>query len=79
MCNGDEKREESWLSFLEKKSGNRQIFTERKEKIESWLSLIPSSKFEPEIVGEAERIIEEAIKSFEKSVKKMRELRAKST
>lgn len=79
QCNGDEKREEPWLTFLERKSESRQIFTERKEKIENWLSLAPSSKIEPEVVDEAERIIEEAIRSFENSVEKIRRLRAKST
>lgn len=77
-CNGDEKREESWISFLEKKSDNNQIFIERKEKIEKWLMLAPTSQTEQLIVIEAEKIIEEAIKNFEHSVEKMRALRAKN-
>lgn len=78
-CNGDEKREESWTSFLERKSDSSHIFRERKEKIEKWLLLAPSLKTDPVIAIEAEKIIEEAIKSFEHSVEKMRALRAKST
>ena len=78
-CNGDEKREESWQSFLERKSENVQAFQNRKEKIDKWLALAPSLSSNLELTARAEKIIEEAIKGFEISVEKMRALRRNGT
>ncbi len=78
-CNGDEKREEPWRSFLARKTENTAAHKEREAKIEQWLSLAPKLVANQKFVNEAEAIINEAIKDFEVSVNKMRELRAKST
>ena len=78
-CNGDEKREESWLSFLKKKSDNSQVFADRRLKIENWLSLSSHLKIDQELAIAAEAIIEEAIANFDHSVEKMRALLAKRT
>ena len=44
-CNGDEKREESWESFLRKKwSIDGAQFVERKPRIERWMALAPTSR-----------------------------------
>lgn len=78
-CNGDEKREESWLSFLERKAESPQLFQARREKIANWLSQTPASSVSPEITAQAEAITEKAIASFEESVEEMRALRRNGT
>lgn len=78
-CNGDEKREESWLSFLGRKSENSGIFQVRKKRIEQWLSLMPITNKDREVLAEGEDIVREAIESFELSVEKMRALRGNAT
>ena len=78
-CNGDEKREESWNSFLATKSENPSVHEERKAKIECWQALAPAQSKNQEFISDSETIIKEAIESFEVSVSKMRALRAKST
>ncbi|HGY11717.1 MAG TPA: HNH endonuclease [Desulfobacterales bacterium] len=78
-CNGDEKREKLWDTFLATKSQDVSTHKKCKEKIERWLSLAPSFLKNQEIVTETEEIIKEAIGNFEKSVNKMRVLREKST
>lgn len=77
-CNGDEKREESWATFLEKKSESTLAYITRKEKIESWCALATVPELCSEFTSEAEAIIREALENFEVSVKKMRALKTKS-
>ena len=76
-CNGDEKRDEFWLSFLEKKSNNQLIFKQRKQKIDNWIALSPLISINNAMTEEADKIIREAINNFEISVEKMRLLRTK--
>jgi len=78
-CNGDEKREEPWDSFLAKKAQSSSVYNERKTKIENWLSLAPQSIKNKELIDEAACIIKEALDNFEHAVNKMRVLRNKST
>lgn len=78
-CNGDEKREEPWDSFLAKKAESSSGYNERKTKIENWLALAPHTITNKELIDEAEVIIKEALANFEHAVNKMRVLRNKST
>lgn len=78
-CNGDEKREESWSTFLASKIESHSVHEERKTKIEHWLTLTPTQINSQTQATESEAIIKEAIENFEDSVNKMRALRAKST
>ena len=74
-CNGDEKREESWLSFLSKKCESNRVHEERNNKIEKWLSEAPRITHTEEELSEVGVIISEAVSQFEKSVEKMRSLK----
>ncbi len=78
-CNGDEKREEAWGSFLERKAESPALLFLRKSKIDKWLSLGPAIEIDGDFKHQANSIVEEAIESFELSVAKMRELRANRT
>ncbi len=40
-CNGDEKREESWETFLRKKAKDQSDFERREERILTWFALNP--------------------------------------
>lgn len=73
-CNGDEKREESWVSFLERKSDSVLTNIERKEKIESWAARAPVSELSSEFSAELAGIIKEALDNFDESVTKVRDL-----
>ena len=77
-CNGDEKREESWKSFLERKTENSAILKIRRTKIEIWIALAPETERNEQFAKEAEAIIQNAVQDFERSVERMRELRANS-
>lgn len=79
-CNGDEKREEAWLSFLKKKlPADEAVFQKRKSRIDHWISLAPTKENPEDFVNKVNKIIQGAIGDFERSVEKMRELRAKGT
>ncbi len=78
-CNGDEKREESWESFLKRKAESSSLRILRKTKIEQWISLTPANERDETFKRQANHIIEEAKESFDKSVAKMRELRENHT
>lgn len=74
-CNGDEKRDESWVSFLERKSDSMLTNIKRKEKIECWSTRAPVSELSSEFSVELAGILKEALDDFDASVKKMRDLR----
>lgn len=73
-CNGDEKNEESWESFLSKKARDTSAYIERKAKIENWLALTPRSITNKAFIDKADFIIQEAHNNFMMSVNKMRAL-----
>lgn len=76
-CNGDEKREESWESFLRRRVPDSAKSLSRKQRIESWLSQAPSqSILDSERRREAEAIVSEALESFDAAVEKLRTLRS---
>lgn len=54
-CNGDEKREESWQSFLERKSEDAKILHPRKQKIDFWLSKAPPIVMSPKLFDDGLR------------------------
>jgi len=75
-CNGDEKREQDWESFLARKALTPQEFAQRHAHITKWLEraagLSNTSTISPEQV---ESIIASAIESFDAAVKQLRALR----
>ncbi len=73
-CNGDEKREESWESFLKRKAVSPLTHEARRTKIENWSARSPVTTLNSEFSAEAEAIIKEALENFDFSVKKMRAL-----
>ena len=74
-CNGDEKREESWHSFLRRKAPDDAVFTEREEHIRAWLEQHPRRSLEdsPEIAS-ARAEIEDLIEEFAAKCAELKEL-----
>lgn len=77
ICNGDEKREENWETFLKKKAPDEVLFNSRKSIIESWTSQRRDKTIYEETMNEIEAIIERTISNFEDAVKKIREIKNK--
>lgn len=75
-CNGDEKREESWQSFLAKKCQNSDTEALRRNKIAAWMASSPTNLVDSELAAKIDAVILEAIQSYEASVNKIRQLKA---
>jgi hypothetical protein len=74
-CNGDEKREESWQSFLRRKTPDDALFAEREQCIRAWLDQHPRRSLEdsPEIARAREEI-EDLIEEFAAKCAELKEL-----
>ncbi len=79
-CNGDEKREGAWVTFLENKVTDPNLASDRKAKIDAWLSLErPSQPSDLIQRKEAEAIISMALESFDTVVEQLRKMRQNDT
>jgi hypothetical protein len=77
-CNGDEKREESWQTFLIRKATGAEL-QRRRARIEEWLIQSPKiTKFNPQVTAEIEAITKGAFKSFDTAVERLREIRRRA-
>lgn len=76
-CNGDEKREEDWRSFLERKVELAEIREERSTRIRNWMQLAPANRL---TLSSQERqavdsIVTRALQSFDTAVDELRAMR----
>ena len=78
-CNGDEKREESWESFLAKKIPDAALAANRHAHISAWLARSASVSVTSETRAQADAIINRALASFDSAVKELRGLRKGGT
>ncbi|MEQ1801542.1 MAG: HNH endonuclease signature motif containing protein [Gammaproteobacteria bacterium] len=76
-CNGDEKREESWETFLARKATSGPVYQERRAHIQVWLNKASPTQrtLSPTSRAQADAIIEQALGSFDCAVKELRALR----
>jgi HNH endonuclease len=76
-CNGDEKREESWQSFLAKKAYDPAVLAKRHAHITAWLRRGDAKPVPQEMrtEDEANVIINRALADFDSAVIAMRKLR----
>lgn len=76
ICNGDEKREEHWLSFLARKVTDPALAAQRRRHIEGWLARGETNNtLTSENLVEATSIIEQTIECYNRAVVKLRSLR----
>jgi hypothetical protein len=73
-CNGDEKRDEDWLVFLQKKTLDQQIFRARRDRIESWHEFTKSQE-QSRIDAQVQIEIDHAISAFDIAVANLRQMR----
>ena len=78
-CNGDEKREESWETFLAKKATTPDVLATRHAHISTWLARGDTQPSTTDMKAEANAIIKRALADFDSAVRQMRELRQKDT
>ena len=74
-CNGDEKREEEWQSYLLRKASDPETSNARRGHILAWLAKARPRALEADIASRAEAIIQTAIVSYDQAVKQIRALR----
>ena len=78
-CNGDEKREESWESFLAKKATDPTLQATRHAHISAWLARSSSDRITLDTRTRANLIINRALADFESAVREIRDLRKSGT
>lgn len=75
-CNGDEKREEDWQSFLGRKVTDKMLAADRHSHISTWIARGGGrTVLDQPVKNEAESIIAQALGDFDIAVKKLRALR----
>jgi hypothetical protein len=76
ICNGDEKREEDWKSFLRKKAADGGVYKMRSERIEKWIASCSSTNIcDPSVLSVVNREVDQAISAFDVALKRIRELK----
>jgi 5-methylcytosine-specific restriction endonuclease McrA len=76
ICNGDEKREEDWQSFLRRKAPDVGTFKRRKKRIESWITTCSDAPVcDSGLLQTVNREADRAIVSFNAAVKRVRALK----
>ncbi|GAA4861165.1 HNH endonuclease signature motif containing protein [Luteimonas vadosa] len=78
-CNGDERREEPWESFLARKANDPATLATRHSKIVSWLARNAAAPNQAQIRSRADAIISNVIDNFDSAVKELRTLRKGGT
>ena len=74
-CNGDEKREEEWGAFLERKAEDLLALPQRRQKVLDWMARQPQrSPANEEKQAEAQSIIKGALSNFDDAVARLRKL-----
>src|SRR5690349_21714219 len=71
-CNGDEKREEDWQTFLSRKAASAELAETRRAHIRGWLSRARLRPLSADTASQAEAIIQEALANYETAVKRIR-------
>lgn len=74
-CNGDEKREESWESFLSKKASGK-VLAARRRAIIRWMSQDTGTPARSESTKAAQAAVKEALRAFDQAVAMLRQVRA---
>ena len=79
-CNGDEKREEHWESFLTRKAINPRQLDQRRTRIAEWIAKAKATRSTVLVASkDVDAIVNEAIASFDIAVEKLRSLRTSRT
>jgi 5-methylcytosine-specific restriction endonuclease McrA len=69
LCNGDEKRDEHWESFLRRKAPDDAAYNLRRSRIESWVGNCNGATLDASVALGVDREIERAIVAFDVALK----------
>lgn len=73
VCNGDEKREEHWESFLRRKAPDGFEFAARKGRIERWVtSCAQAAPFDAALLETVSRELDAVISAFDRALENIR-------
>ena len=76
FCNGDEKRDENWESFLRRKAPDDTAYNLRRNRIETWVAnCSDDSALDSSVTSAVNREIERAIAAFDVSLENVRALK----
>lgn len=76
ICNGDEKRDGHWESFLRKKAPDEVTFKARKERIAAWISSCSSNPAcDSSVLDTVNEGIDRAVASFDTALQNIRRLK----
>jgi hypothetical protein len=76
ICNGDEKREKDWQSFLGKKAADEGVYKLRSERIEKWIASCSSTNvWDPSVLTVLNQEVDHTIAAFDVALKRIRELK----
>lgn len=74
-CNGDDKREEFWESFLARKVTDPALAAARHAQISNWLARSATVSAAPQLIARVDAIIDRALADFDVAVGELRALR----
>jgi hypothetical protein len=75
-CNGDEKRDQQWESFLRKKASDKATFDLRKSQIEAWVASCGAvSAIDSTLTQMVAAEVDGAISAFDKALDRIRHLK----
>ena len=77
-CNGDEKREEDWLSFLQRKATDSKLAQARITRIQEWIAKAEPISLDSKTHEQIELIIQTALANYDQAVQDIRALRKRS-
>lgn len=76
ICNGDEKRDEHWDTFLHRKAPAESTYVARKKMIDSWVVSCKSLVLDQSLANTINLEIDEVIAAFEKALHRIRQLKS---
>jgi hypothetical protein len=76
ICNGDEKRDENWQSFLRRKALDDVTYDLRRKRIEVWIAdCSGGAVLDPSVLSAVEREVDRVIAAFDVALENVRALR----
>jgi 5-methylcytosine-specific restriction endonuclease McrA len=76
ICNGDEKREENWESFLRRKAPDDVTHDIRRKRIDTWIANCSDGPVcDPSVLSAVDREVDQAIAAFDAALRNIRALK----
>lgn len=77
ICNGDEKRDEEWKTFLRMKATDPATYKARRKRIEEWIASCPCGvTYDASVLSLVNLEVDRAISAFDVALKRVRALKS---